>query len=226
MCEACRAEYEDISDRRYHAQPVACPECGPRVSFAAGEVRREGAEAIAAAQEMLQAGRIVAVKGLGGFHLACDADNDAAVKRLRERKHREAKPLAVMANDVETIGEFAEVTELAGTLLTGPEAPIVLVEKRREAPLAASVAPDTATYGVMLPYTPLHILLLEGLGIRALVMTSGNLTDEPLATANDEAMRRLDGIADGFLLHDREIFIGCDDSVIRPTERGPVTSSP
>ncbi|MFW5867301.1 MAG: carbamoyltransferase HypF [Armatimonadota bacterium] len=239
MCDACRAEYEDIEDRRYHAQPVCCPECGPRVWFVAAgphppapspsrrgaerqDSRPSGADAFAAARDLLRDGKIVAVKGLGGFHLACDADNDAAVRRLRARKHREAKPLAVMAADIETIRSFAEVSESAETLLTGPEAPIVLVDRRGDEPLAESVAPDTATYGVMLPYTPLHILLLDGLGARALVMTSGNLTDEPLATENEEAMERLSEIADGFLLHDREIFIGCDDSVIRPTDRGPV----
>ncbi|NLO06627.1 MAG: carbamoyltransferase HypF [candidate division WS1 bacterium] len=222
MCEACRSEYEDINDRRYHAQPVACSDCGPRVWFVAGDLRHESAEAIHAAQQLLQDGKIVAVKGLGGFHLACDADNDAAVRRLRERKHREAKPLAVMARDIETIRAFAHVTEDAETLLTGPEAPIVLLDRRSEGALAQSVAPDTATYGVLLPYTPLHILLLDGLKARALVMTSGNLTDEPLATDNDEAMRRLGGIASGFLLHDRRIFIGCDDSVVRPTRRGQI----
>ncbi len=222
MCEACRAEYEDIEDRRYHAQPVCCPECGPGVEFVSGERSVEGPDAFAAAQDLLRDGKIVAVKGLGGFHLACDADDDAAVRRLRARKHREARPLAVMAPDTEAIRGFAEVPEAAETLLTGPEAPIVLVEKRGNEPLAESVAPDTATYGVMLPYTPLHMLLFDGLDVRALVMTSGNLSDEPLATDNDEAIERLGEIADGFLLHDRRIFIGCDDSVIRPTDRGPV----
>ncbi len=222
MCDTCRAEYEEITDRRYHAQPVACPECGPGVEFAAQDTRESGAEAIAAAKEILRAGMIVAIKGLGGFHLACDADDDAAVRRLRRRKHREAKPLAVMARDIDTIRRFALVTEAAEALLTGPEAPIVLLKRRDDTPLADSVAPDIDSYGVMLPYTPLHILLLEKIDLRALVMTSGNLSDEPLATENREAMGRLQGIADGFLMHNREIFIGCDDSVIRPTSRGPV----
>ncbi len=222
MCEACRAEYEDIEDRRYHAQPVCCPDCGPTVWFVSGDVRAERGAALAAPEDLLREGQIVAVKGLGGFHLACDADDGAAVRRLRQRKHREAKPLAVMAPDMETIRSFAQVSETAQTLLTGPEAPIVLVHKREDAPLDHSVAPDTATYGVMLPYTPLHILLLDALDVRALVMTSGNLTDEPLATDNEDAMERLGEIADGFLLHDRDIFIGCDDSVVRPTDRGPV----
>ncbi len=221
MCEACREEYGDINDRRYHAQPVACPDCGPRLLFVADSRREERADALAAARAMLVEGRIVAVKGLGGFHLACDADDDEAVRRLRRRKHREARPLAVMTRDLETARSFAEVSGPAETLLTGPEAPIVLLSKAGK-PLAESIAPDTDTYGVMLPYTPLLALLLDDLPVRALVMTSGNLSDEPLATDNEEAMERLGQIADGFLMHDRDIFIGCDDSVIRPTERGPV----
>lgn len=221
MCEPCRKEYGDINDRRYHAQPVACPDCGPRLLFVAGSRREERADALAAARAMLVEGRIVAVKGLGGFHLACDADDDEAVRRLRRRKHREARPLAVMTRDLETARSFAEVSGPAETLLTGPEAPIVLLPKAGK-PLSESIAPDTDTYGVMLPYTPLHVLLLDDLPVRALVMTSGNLSDEPLATDNEEAMERLGQIADGFLMHDRDIFIGCDDSVIRPTERGPV----
>ncbi|MEA3401899.1 MAG: carbamoyltransferase HypF [Armatimonadota bacterium] len=222
MCAACRREYEDINDRRYHAQPVACPECGPRLLFVSEGCREERAAALAAAQQMLSEGCIVAVKGLGGFHLACDADDDQAVRRLRRRKSREAKPLAVMTLDLQTARRFAHVSEQAETLMSGPEAPIVLLPRRREAPLAESIAPDTDTYGVLLPYTPLHILLLEGLDVRALVMTSGNLSDEPLATDNQEAMERLSDIVDGFLMHDRDIFIGCDDSVLRPTQRSPV----
>ncbi|MGD9497537.1 MAG: carbamoyltransferase HypF [Armatimonadota bacterium] len=222
MCAECRREYEDIDDRRYHAQPVACPHCGPMLLFVSGACQKEGEDALAAARVLLVEGRILAVKGLGGFHLACDADNDAAVRRLRARKGREAKPLAVMAYDLPTARSFAQVGEDAATLMQGPEAPIVICDKREDAPLAGSVAPDSGSYGVMLPYTPLHLLLLEGLSVRALVMTSGNLSDEPLATDNAEAMERLGEIADGFLMHDRDIFIGCDDSVIRPTARGPV----
>ena len=222
MCEDCRREYGDIDDRRYHAQPVACPNCGPTLLFVSGACQEEGEDALAAARALLVEGRIVAVKGLGGFHLACNADDDAAVRRLRERKGREAKPLAVMASDLATARSFAHVGEDAATLMQGPESPIVICDRRDDAPLAVSVAPDTDSYGVMLPYTPLHLLLLEELPVRALVMTSGNLSDEPLATDNAEAMQRLGGIADGFLMHDRDIFIGCDDSVIRPTARGPV----
>ncbi len=222
MCADCRREYEDIDDRRYHAQPVACPNCGPTLLFVSGTSEEAGEDALTAARALLVEGRIVAVKGLGGFHLACNADDDAAVRRLRERKGREAKPLAVMAYDLTTARSFAHVGEDAAVLMQGPESPIVVCDRREDAPLAESVAPDTDSYGVMLPYTPLHLLLLEGLPVRALVMTSGNLSDEPLATDNAEAMERLGNIADGFLMHDRDIFIGCDDSVIRPTARGPV----
>ncbi len=208
MCEECRAEYEDINDRRYHAQPVACPNCGPTLTFVAGETSEGGDGALAAARDMLLAGRTVAVKGLGGFHLACDADNEAAVQRLRERKGREAKPLAVMTRSLEVAAEFSEVTPEAAKLLQSAHAPIVLLSKSEEAPLAASVAPDADTYGVLLPYTPLHVLLLEGLAVRALVMTSGNLSDEPLCTSNEQTQERLAEIADGFLVHDRDIYVG------------------
>lgn len=222
MCAECRREYEDIDDRRYHAQPVCCHNCGPSLLFVAGDCQEEGEDALAAARALLVEGRIVAVKGLGGFHLACDADDEAAVLRLRARKGREAKPLAVMTFDLPTARSFAHVSDAAAALMTAPEAPIVLCDQRADAPLAPSIAPDSPSYGIMLPYTPLHLLLLEGLPVRALVMTSGNLSDEPLATDNADAMARLGEIADGFLLHDRDIFIGCDDSVIRPTARGPV----
>jgi hydrogenase maturation protein HypF len=223
MCDACRAEYQDIDDRRYHAQPVACPSCGPRLLYqAAGEADRSGEEALAAAVAALREGKTVAVKGLGGFHLACDATNDAAVRVLRERKGREEKPLAIMAPGLETVRGFCEVPEYAAEMLTGARRPICLLPKLPGDLIAPSVAPDSACYGVMLPYTPLHRLLLDDGGFAALVMTSGNLSDEPLATQNDEASERLGHIADGFLYHDREVLVGCDDSVVRPTSVGMV----
>jgi hydrogenase maturation protein HypF len=207
LCAACRAEYEDPSDRRFHAEPIACPDCGPRLAL--GEAR--GEDALTAAVELLADGRIVAVKGLGGYHLACDATDEAAVARLRARKRREAKPLAVMTAKPQAV---AELGDRERALLAGPAAPIVLVRRRYRSSLAPSVAPGTEWLGVMLPYTPLHHLLCSDSG-RPLVMTSGNRSDEPIATEDDEARRRLGDIADAFLTHDRPIHRRCEDSVVR-----------
>jgi hydrogenase maturation protein HypF len=222
MCPRCRGEYEDIDDRRFHAQPVACPECGPTLAFRDGDGELCGEAALEAAVEALRAGRIVAVKGLGGFHLACDATDEEAVRRLRERKGREEKPLALMAPSLEAVRRFCEVPEYALELLEGAQKPICLLPKLAESPIAPSVAPDSACFGVMLPYTPLHRLLLEDGGFTAVILTSGNLSDEPLATQNQEALERLDHIADGFLYHNRDILVGCDDSVVRPTSAGTI----
>jgi hydrogenase maturation protein HypF len=175
MCEACRAEYEDPVDRRFHAEPIACPDCGPRLSMPLEDV-----------VDLLRGGAIVAVKGLGGYHLACDATDEAAVARLRKRKHREAKPLAVMTSDPEAI---ADLDDRERELLAGSAAPIVLVRRRYPSAVAGSVAPGTEWLGVMLPYTPLHHLLCADLG-RPLVMTSGNRSDEPIATEDGEARER------------------------------------
>lgn len=225
MCSRCAAEYSDIDDRRYHAQPVACPECGPTLELyapAGGGVTRHGEEALRIVRELLARGCIVAVKGIGGFHLACDADDEGAVRQLRQRKHREQRPLAVMVSSLATARELAQLDEEAEALLTSPRAPIVLAPKCDGRVLASSVAPDSPDYGLLLPYTPLHMLLMADAPYRALVMTSGNLSDEPLCTENDEARRRLMGIADAFLWHDREILVGCDDSVVRAGKQGPI----
>ncbi|MFM8494981.1 MAG: carbamoyltransferase HypF, partial [Planctomycetia bacterium] len=223
MCPACAAEYGNPADRRFHAQPIACPACGPVVWFstaAAGTaaVERpaapaESATVIAAARQLLEDGGILAVKNLGGFHLTCVATNAAAVARLRARKQRPTKPLAVMVADLDTARRLAEVDEQEARLLTGPERPIVLVRRRTDSGLAAAVAPGNEFLGLMLPAAPLQHLLAAGLP--PLVMTSGNLADEPIATANAEAVARLGRIADGFLLHDRGIHVPCDDSVVR-----------
>lgn len=221
MCDPCRVEYEDPRDRRFHAQPTACPSCGPSLAWVApGEERLGGDAALRRAVAWLENGRIVAVKGLGGYHLACDATNEEAVARLRRRKHREARPLALMVVDLEAARALGEVEPAAEAFLDSIRRPIVLLPKREDAGLAPSVAPGL-TVGVMLPYTPLHALLMEAVA-GPLVMTSGNLTDEPMAYQDPEALERLGDIADGFLTHDRPIVMRCDDSVVRWTRRRPL----
>jgi hydrogenase maturation protein HypF len=226
MCPACQAEYDNPLDRRFHAQPNACPVCGPQVQLEIGgwglgarDSRLQGDEAVEATRALLAEGKIVAVKGLGGFHLACDATDDAAVGRLRERKGRVDKPFALMAFDVAAVKVFCQVNEHERRLLTSRERPIVLLRERdaRASPISPLVAPGVKELGVMLPYTPLHYLLLadDGRAPPVLVMTSGNYSEEPIATDNDEALARLSGLADVFLLHDRDIHARCDDSVTR-----------
>ena len=215
MCARCQAEYDDPADRRFHAQPNACPECGPRVTLLTADGEPVAAEdPVAEVIARLAAGRIAAIKGLGGFHLAVDAENEAAVQRLRRRKHREEKPLALMARDVDQIRRFAHLDEDEMAVLASPQRPILLLEKRAGHTIAASAAPHNRYFGVMLPYTPLHYLLLEN-RFAALVMTSANLSEEPITIANDEALTRLAGIADDFLVHDRDIYLRCDDSIVR-----------
>ncbi len=219
LCGACAAEYRDPANRRFHAEPVACPECGPRLAYRPTEAAApsaRGDRALAAAADDLRGGRIVAVKGLGGYHLACDATDEAAVRRLRDRKRRWAKPFAVMAADLAAVERLARVGATERRLLVGPERPIVLLVARRrgEPRLAPSVAAGNHRLGVFLPYTPLHHLLLAAVD-QPIVLTSGNLSDEPLATDDADAAARLSGLADAFLVHDREIRARYDDSVGR-----------
>ena len=221
MCERCRSEYENPLDRRFHAEPTCCPSCGPQVRLldAALEVVNSS-DPLRTAAELLAEGRILAIKGLGGFHLACDASDDEAVGRLRARKAREEKPLAVMVADLARARAIAHLTDEEERVLSGRERPILLARKRSDHALSHLVAPKSSSFGLMLPYTPLHHLLMGG-SYPALVMTSGNVTDEPIAHRNDDALRRLSGIADFFLLHDREIHIRTDDSVVRVVAGSP-----
>jgi hydrogenase maturation protein HypF len=219
LCARCREEYENPADRRFHAQPNACPDCGPQLAWwdARGRTLATREDALTAAVEALRAGAVVAVKGLGGFHLMVRAADADAVARLRARKRRGAKPFALMAPDLAAAAGLAEVAPLEARLLTAPEAPIVLLRRRRDAlarPVADGVAPDNPWLGVMLPATPLHHLLLGDLG-ESVVATSGNLSDEPLCTDEYEALERLSGLADFFLVHDRPIVRHADDSIVR-----------
>jgi hydrogenase maturation protein HypF len=222
LCEDCRREYEDPGDRRFHAEPVACPACGPRLRLvdADGNGDGDGGDPIERAASRLRGGAIVALKGLGGFHLACDATDEAAVRALRDRKHRPDKPFAVMVTGLEEVRRWFEPSEDEERALASWRAPIVLTHDRR--PLAPSVAPGHHRHGVMLPATPLHHLLTRAAGV-PLVMTSGNATDEPICVDDDEARARLGGVADAFLVHDRPIVARYDDSVVlvRTGEREP-----
>ncbi|MFW5735218.1 MAG: carbamoyltransferase HypF, partial [Oceanidesulfovibrio sp.] len=237
LCEDCAAEYEDPLNRRFHAQPNACPACGPRIWLqeAYGEPVCQGMEALREVARRLAAGAIAAIKGLGGFHLACNATNHDTVQLLRDRKHRPHKPLAVMVPDLDSAAAYVDIDASAETMLAGTVRPIVLLP-RSQAPhggrLAAAIATDTDLVGMMLPYTPLHHVLFRllreaGAGPHpALVMTSGNMSDEPIALGNREALSRLARIADCFLLHDRDILIRTDDSVIMPLARKDAFGQP
>ncbi len=251
MCERCRAEYEDPGDRRFHAEPIACPLCGPTLRAIDATRRVVDGDPIQAAAAALRAGRIVAIKGLGGFHLACDAADVSAVESLRTRKQRDDKPFAVMVADVVAAASLCDLSAEEAALLQSTARPIVLLQKRiadgspagahdvrgadgpperghdpggrhRHHRIAGAVSPDSSRLGVMLPYTPVHHLLLSAVDGRALVMTSGNRSDEPIAIGNHEALSRLEGIADLFLLHDRDIRVRCEDSVVRRVGASPL----
>jgi hydrogenase maturation protein HypF len=216
MCAACQEEYDDPTNRRFHAQPNACWDCGPQVQLlSATGTPIDIAEPIREAARLIQQGSIVAIKGLGGFHLACDAKNAAAIDQLRERKHRIEKPFAIMVPRVEIAERLCTLDDLSRKQLLSIERPIVLLLSRPEASLPDSIAPGNRFLGVFLPYTPLHHLLFTSGKFDALVMTSGNLSEEPIAIDDQEAVQRLHGIADAFLVHNREILRRCDDSVIR-----------
>jgi hydrogenase maturation protein HypF len=214
MCAACQAEYDDPADRRFHAEPVCCPVCGPRLRLLDLGAREVAGNPVANTVALLRNGNVVAVKGLGGYHLAVDARQHDAVATLRRRKHREDRPFALMVADVDAARELCSVGPAELSLLTSAARPIVLLARRAGAEVAPSVAPGSASLGLLLPYTPLHSLLLEAFG-GPLVLTSGNTSDEPIAFEDGDAVRRLTGIADAFLLHDRAIRTRVDDSVAK-----------
>ncbi len=215
MCPQCQAEYDDPADRRFHAQPNACAACGPRVDLYDRQRERvQTPDPIARAADLLKKGHVVALKGLGGFHLAVDAENEKAVQVLRQRKHRAEKPFALMSYDLGTLHTYADSRKPEEDLLESFKRPIVLLKKKEPNPIASSVSPRNRYFGVMLPYTPLHYLLLSH-GFTALVMTSGNISEEPICIDNEDAFKRLGDIADYFLIHNRNIYLRSDDSIVR-----------
>ena len=234
MCPICQNEYEDISWRRYHAQPNACPQCGPEIGLIkskkpgrksiGSEYYLKGLEALEDTVELLKKGKIVAIKGLGGFHLACDATNGFAVERLRQRKVRPYKPFAIMVPDIETAKKYCLVSQQEEELLSDWQKPVILLKKREDSKISDLVAPNNNCLGVMFPYTPLHYLLFRSVSSSpsALVMTSGNLSDQPIEISNQEAINNLSHIADYFLLHNRDIYNRCDDSIVKVFSGDPV----
>jgi hydrogenase maturation protein HypF len=226
-CPKCKAQYDNPADRRFHAQPVACPECGPKIYLTdttGRSLEKDSDTAIEKTAQLLRQGKIVAIKGIGGFHLAVDALNDDAVKCLRRRKQREHKPFAVMVSSIDIARQFASVTSIAEDLLKSPQSPIVLLPKiapQSGKKIAPSVAPETNTLGIMLCYAPLHHLLFAHDEIDVLVMTSANISDEPLIYEDEQALEKLSNIADAFLMHDRQIYRRVDDSVIHIIDKNP-----
>ena len=217
MCPICQAEYDDPGNRRFHAQPNACAECGPHIDLYDNTRQKIATpKPLEKTVELIKQGYIIAIKGLGGFHLAVDAENDQAVAKLRKRKHREEKPFALISHNLESVQSYAKVGSEEGKLLKSPQRPIVLLKKREPNSISREVAPRNRYFGAMLPYTPLHYLLLSR-GFTALVMTSGNLREEPIAIDNDDAFERLSDIADYFLIHNRDIYLRSDDSIVRKT---------
>ena len=214
MCHECRTEYEDPLDRRFHAEPIACATCGPRIYLRDHGQELRGADVISYAQELLRAGKILAIKGIGGYHLACDARSNEAVNRLRQRKYREDKPFALMGRTIDVVRQHCSVSEVEAKVLLSSNRPIVLLERKAGCSLPESIAPNVKTLGFMLPYAPLHYLLMEKMA-DPLVMTSANVSDEPICYSDEDARLRLANIADYFLFHDREINIRTDDSVVR-----------
>ncbi len=232
MCDRCAAQYKDVTDRRFHAQPVACAVCGPKIWLTDSRgktVKTQTDSVIAETARLLRSGKIVAIKGLGGFHLAVDALNDHAVRRLRQRKRHDHKPFAMMTDRIEKIKKYAVVSESARLLLESPQSPIVLLPKKKnsacgepvESTIAASVADGVNMFGFMLCYAPLHYLLFAE-GLEVLVMTSGNISDEPLICKNEKALEKLSCVADAFLMHDREIYRQVDDSIVHFIDDEPV----
>ena len=228
-CQKCKDQYDNPADRRFHAQPVACPECGPKIYLTDNtgcSLEEDSDAAIEKTAHLLRQGKIVAIKGIGGFHLAVDALNDDAVKRLRQRKQREHKPFAMMVASVQAVRQFALVCDNAEQLLKSPQSPIVLLPKIEPQPgntIAPSVAPETNSLGFMLCYAPLHHLLFAYEGIEVLVMTSANISDEPLVYENEQALAKLSNIVDAFLMHNRQIYRRVDDSVIHIIDQKPAS---
>lgn len=224
MCEKCAAQYTDAADRRFHAQPVACAKCGPKIWLTDSKgktIQTQIEKVIAETARLLLDGKIVAIKGIGGFHLAVDALNNEAVKRLRRRKRRDHKPFAMMTDSIEKIKKYAVVSKLAEQVLKSPQSPVVLLPKKKNSPIASSVAESVNTFGFMLCYAPLHYLLFSQ-NIKVLVMTSGNISDEPLICKNAQALKKLNGIADAFLIHNRKIYRRVDDSIVHFVADEPV----